>query len=133
MTVIPWWQGSRRARAHAASPCAARASEQAFAPEASAFWNGQTRETAGLTVSLDKQAEPDCYIAREGVAQAETKFEDGGCVTMPVGNYKPHALGLYDMHGNACEWTLTDGASAKLGPVFSLAATSANVGYSTGT
>lgn len=50
----------------------------------------------------------NCYIAPEGVAQAETRFADGGCVTVPVGSYKPNALGLYDMHGNACEWTLTD-------------------------
>lgn len=49
-----------------------------------------------------------CNIVPEGVSQAEKRFADGGVVTMPVGSYEPNALGLHDMHGNACEWTLDD-------------------------
>ena len=48
------------------------------------------------------------YIEAEGVALADRRYEDGGCVTMPVGSYQPNTFGLYDMHGNAAEWTLTE-------------------------
>jgi len=34
-------------------------------------------------------------------------FDDGAIATSNVGGYQPNALGLYDMHGNACEWTRT--------------------------
>ncbi|MCY3022279.1 MAG: SUMF1/EgtB/PvdO family nonheme iron enzyme, partial [Planctomycetota bacterium] len=37
----------------------------------------------------------------------DTRFNDGGLVTVKVGSYKPNAWGLCDMHGNAAEWTRT--------------------------
>ncbi len=33
------------------------------------------------------------------------RFDDGGLVTAEVGRYGPNPWGLYDMHGNAAEWT----------------------------
>ncbi len=55
------------------------------------------------------QVAGDCdLIEPEGVALADRRFDDGGCVTMPVGSYKPNAYGLHDMHGNAAEWTRSD-------------------------
>lgn len=54
------------------------------------------------------------HLLLEGAQLADTRFDDRYRVTAPVGSYESNAFGLFDMHGNAAEWTASDHDGEKL-------------------
>jgi formylglycine-generating enzyme required for sulfatase activity len=42
-----------------------------------------------------------------GNVLCDIRFNDHAVATANVGGYGPNSWGIYDMHGNACEWTAT--------------------------
>ncbi len=66
---------------------------------------GETRPWAGAP-----ERDASCEYANTRDASAKDRYpndvkcDDGAPVLAPVRSYRPNALGLYDMHGNAREW-----------------------------
>ena len=70
---------------------------------------------AGTTTRYSSGDDPETLAKVANVADATAKAKlpnwarpikarDGYVFTSPIGQFKPNAFGLYDMHGNACQW-----------------------------
>ena len=112
---------------------AAKASGFVFRLPTEAEWETACR--AGAPKSEDyclmKGGEQIKASTLSKVARFNKSWSDG---PVAVGSFQPNAWGLYDMHGNVCEWTDTAGGAYRLyrGGSFNFAAVNCSAGSRSG-
>jgi formylglycine-generating enzyme required for sulfatase activity len=79
-----------------------------------AEWEYVARAGATTPYTFGSDAAQLCHYGNVADRSAHQRFmgwsvvdcDDGAVRTAPVGQYRPNAFGVYDVHGNAAEWVL---------------------------
>ena len=66
--------------------------------------------TGGLASNVDAHYGRGIFLSAiyGGNIVCNSRYDDGVIATSPIRSYQPSVWGLYDMHGNAAEWTRSD-------------------------
>ena len=91
-------------------PTEAQWEHAARAGTATALSYGDTADDFSAWANVADRSFTCLYAGSAGIVNfqplpAEMRFDDSAIGTAPVGSYRPNAWGLYDVHGNAAEWT----------------------------